>query len=98
VRSAGRLDYMIWFGPAHVLGIYPAVGASVNFYMPLGRFASFCHRVGLDECTGYDVGAEVGGGVRYRRFAIDAFAGFGGLPGLTIMAAMAFPLARPEGP
>jgi len=95
LRSGGRLDYLLWFDSAHVLGIYPAVGAALLFYWPVGHFATFCHRVGLEECSGYDVGSEVGGGIRFHDVAVDAFAGFGGLPVLSIMAAWSFPISRP---
>jgi hypothetical protein len=98
MRSSGRLDYMLWLDHAHTFGVYPAVGASVRFYVPVGRFASFCNRVHLDECSGYDVGGEIGGGVRYRWLALDAFAGSRGLPVVTVMAALSFPLVGPELP
>jgi hypothetical protein len=96
LKSGGHLDYMLWFDDAHVFGVYPAVGGSVRFYWPVGPFATFCHRVGLEECSGYDLGGEVGGGFRYRAFSVDAFVGFGGLPVLSIMAAMSFSLSTPE--
>jgi hypothetical protein len=95
-RSAFRLDYLFWLDSAHNFGVYPAVGAAVLFYLPVGDFAEFCHRVALDECSGYIFGAELGGGLRYRRFSLDAFAGFGGLPVLSIMAVLHFPLTGPE--
>ena len=66
------------------------------YYLPVGDFAEFCHRVHLAECSGYILGAELGGGVRYQRLSIDAFAGFGELPVLTIMAVLHFPLTGPE--
>jgi hypothetical protein len=98
LRSSGRLDYMLWFDRAHVFGVYPSAGVSVFIYTPVGRFAAFCHRVHLDECSGYMVGGEIGGGIRYRWAAVDAFLGLGGLPVVTIMAAASFPLASREGP
>lgn len=98
LRSSGRLDYLWWLDDAHVFGIYPAVGASVLFYMPVGPFASFCNRTGLDECWGYEVGTELGGGLRYRWLGLDAFAGFGELPVVTVMASVSFPLVEREQP
>ncbi len=97
LRSSGRLDYLVWFDDAHTVGIYPAIGASAYFYFPVGGFATFCRRVDLEECWGHEVGWELGGGFRYRRLGVDAFAGFGGLPAVTIMAGVMFPLSRPEG-
>jgi hypothetical protein len=97
IRSSGRLDYMLWFDRAHTFALYPAAGASVLFYVPVGRFAEFCNRVHLDECSGYTVGGEVGGGARYRWLSVDAFAGFRGLPVVAVMAALSFPLDQPEG-
>ena len=98
LRSSGRLDYLIWFDDAHVFGVYPAVGASALFYMPVGGFATFCNRTGLDECWGHEIGLEVGGGLRYKWFGVDGFLGFGGLPVVTLMAAASFPLTRPGAP
>jgi hypothetical protein len=92
VRSAARLDYLFWLDRSHHFGIYPAAAAAVIFYVPMGHFAEFCHRVDLEECSGFLLGGEMGGGLRYRMFAVDAVAGFGGLPTLTIMAALAFPV------
>jgi hypothetical protein len=97
LRSSGRLDYMWWLDDAHVFGIFPAVGASVLYYMPVGPFASFCDRTDLDECWGYEVGTELGGGIRYRQLGVDAFVGFGELPVVTIMASVSFPLVEREG-
>jgi hypothetical protein len=98
LRSSGRLDYIFWFDEAHTFGVSPAVGVSALFYMPVGGFARFCNRVGLDECWGHEVGLELGGGVRYKWFGLDAFIGFGGLPAVTVMAAASFPLTRPGDP
>lgn len=98
IRSAGRLDYMLWFDDAHTFGIFPAVGASVRFYLPVGRFASFCYRVHLAECSGYDAGTELGGGIRFRWASLDAMIGSHGLPVLTIMAAASFRLVDAEAP
>jgi hypothetical protein len=98
LRSSWRLDYLVWFDEAHTFGLYPAVGASALFYMPGGGFATFCNRVGLDECWGHEVGFEAGGGARYKWFAVDGFIGFDGLPAVTIMAAASFALTHPEAP
>lgn len=98
LTSSGRLDYLVWFDDARVFGAYPVLGASALFYMPGGRFAAFCNRVGLDECWGHEIGWEVGGGLRYRWFGLEALAGFTGLPALTVMAAASFPLTRPGDP
>jgi hypothetical protein len=97
LKSSGRLDYLIWFDRAKVFGIYPAVGASALFYIPVGGFARFCNRTGLYECYGKELGLEVGVGLRYRWLGADAFIGFGGLPVLTIMVGAWFPFAHPEG-
>ena len=96
LRSGGRLDYLLWFDDAHTFAIYPSVGAALQFYWPVGNFATFCHRVDLDECSGYHFGNELGGGVRYGNLAVDAFAGFGGLPVLSVMAAWSFAFTPPE--
>jgi hypothetical protein len=96
VRSSGRLDYMVWLDADHVFGIYPAVGASVLFYTPVGGFATFCHRVDLEGCSGHAFGGEIGGGIRYRSISVDAFVGFAELPVLTIMAAAWLPLSGGE--
>jgi len=97
LRSTGHLDYMLWFDDGHMFGVYPAIGASVLFYWPVGPFATFCERVNLDECSGYVFGGEIGGGLRYRMIGIDAFVGFAGLPVLSIMASVSFPVAKQEG-
>jgi hypothetical protein len=91
VRSAGRFDYLLWFDAAHTFGIYPILGASLRVYVPVGRFASFCRQVHLDECSGYDLGGELGGGVRYRALGVDAVVGFGGLPVVTILGGLSLP-------
>lgn len=96
LRSSGRLDYLIWFDRAHVFGIYPAIGAAAYFYVPVGGFGSFCRRTNLEECWGHETGLELGGGLRYKWLGVDAFAGFGGLPTVTIMAAATFSLAGRE--
>lgn len=96
VRSSGRLDYLFWLDDAHAFGIYPALGASVLFYAPVGPFADFCKRTSLDECWGYELGFEIGGGLRYGWFGADAFLGFDGLPIVTLMAFVSTPLTRPE--
>jgi hypothetical protein len=95
LRSSGRLDYMFWFDNQHIFGIYPTAGVSALFYGPVGGFASFCSRVGLDECWGHDAGWEAGGGIRYRWLGVDALVGFAGLPVLTVMVGAWFPLTHP---
>jgi hypothetical protein len=91
-RASLRLDYLVRIGGEQGFSIYPAVGGSVIFYMPVGHFASFCHRVDLNECWGYDFGLELGGGLGYHWFALDVIAGFAGIPVVTITATATFPL------
>lgn len=98
LRASLRLEYIFWF--MHDFGLYPLAGISFIGWLPVGHFATFCHRVDLEGCTGWDAGLEVGGGFRVWRLTFEAAVGVGGIgtdnaiPVLTITAGLHFPLWR----
>jgi hypothetical protein len=92
VRPSLRFDYMFRIGGPLGFAIYPALGGSVIYYAPVGHFASFCTRVDLDECWGFDYGLELGGGLGYHWFALEAMVGLHGLPVVTVTATATIPL------
>jgi hypothetical protein len=65
--------------------LYSVVSGSALLYMPIGKLAAFCSATGLN-CSGGEAGLEVGGGVEYNRIGIEATAGLGGLPAVTLLA------------
>lgn len=87
MRPSLRTSYTLWIGDEGGFGIMPAAGLTMLFYVPVGPFATWCNRVGLGQCHGWQFGYEVGGGVRYSFVRIDAMAGIGELPALTITVA-----------
>jgi hypothetical protein len=64
---------------------YSTVGGSALHYLPIGRLAGFCRATGL-SCSGADAGLELGGGIELDRVGVEATAGFGGIPAVTLVA------------
>jgi hypothetical protein len=64
---------------------YSTVGGSALHYFPIGRLAGFCRATGL-SCSGADAGLELGGGIELDRVGVEATAGFGGMPAVTLVA------------
>jgi hypothetical protein len=58
----------------------------------VGHYASWCNRYEVDACWGNDDGIELGGGLQYSWFGLEAMAGLGGLPVVTINATLTIPL------
>jgi hypothetical protein len=65
--------------------VYSLLSGSALLYLPIGRLAAFCDATGL-SCSGSEAGFEVGGGVEYDRIGLEATAGLGGLPAVTLLA------------
>jgi hypothetical protein len=93
LRASVRLSYVFWFFE-EMFGFYPLVGGSVVGYLPIGTFASFCGRVNLEGCSGWDAGLELGGGFHIWRFSLEAAAGLGGIPVVTTTLGFTVPLWR----
>ena len=92
VRPSLRLLYEWWLGGQRGLGIYPAAGASLMYFVPVGPFASWCNRYDVHACWGFESGYEFGGGLEYRWVGLEVMGGFSGLPALTIVGTATFPI------
>lgn len=93
IRESVRLQYLFWLYKK-AFGLYPIVGNSILGYVPVGPFASFCNRVELSGCGGWDVGFEIGGGIRIWNFSFETVVGVGGIPVVTILLGLHFPIWR----
>lgn len=89
------LDKPSW-APAGLRGeephIYPVIGASFLHHEPVGPFAEWCHRYDVAACSATEGGLELGGGIGYWLLGFEGIAGLGGLPVVTMMATVTFPL------
>ncbi len=92
LRTSARLDSVLWLGAERTVGLYPAVGASAYFLFPVGAFAEFCERTRLKGCGGTYFGFEIGGGLRLWQAFLEAVAGTGQLPAVTVTAGVTLPL------
>jgi hypothetical protein len=92
IRPSLRLSYEWWIGGKGGLGIYPAVGGSLMYYVPVGPFAAWCNRYDVQACWGHVSGWEAGGGVEYRWLGLEVIGGFRDLPALTIAGTATFTL------
>lgn len=84
MRPSVRAGYTFWIGDVGDFGIMPSAGITMQLYLPVGRFASWCDRVDLDACHGWQLGGELGGGVRMGWARLEAMAGIGEVPAVTI--------------
>jgi hypothetical protein len=91
VRLGIRLDSLLWFDRAHTVALYPVAGASAQVLVPVGHFAEFCARTGLEGCGGRFWGAELGGGLRVWRLFLEGVVGTGEFPIVTATMGMVFP-------
>ncbi|MFP6687062.1 MAG: hypothetical protein VB934_20230 [Polyangiaceae bacterium] len=92
LRPGLRLSYFFWFTDEGGFAIYPTVGGSLYYYLPVGHYATWCNRHEVDACWSNDNGFEVGGGVQYSWFGLEGMVGLGGLPVVTINATLTVPL------
>jgi hypothetical protein len=95
VRPGLRLFYSIWFDTARRWSLTPALGGSLMYFTPVGRFATFCHRYDVDACSGLVSGFELGASAGYSGFGLDAMFGFAELPVLTLAATFSLPVSLP---
>jgi hypothetical protein len=94
LRPSLRAIYRLYSDTNRELEIHPTLGASVVQWFPVGPYATWCDRFEVDACWARDSGAELGGGIAYRFLGLDAVAGFGSLPVVTITLMATFPMAE----
>lgn len=90
LRPSLRAGYTFWIGDERGFGITPAAGVTALFYVPVGPFATWCHRTGVAGCGGWALGYELGGAVRYDWVRLEAMAGLGDAPVVTVTLATDF--------
>ncbi len=94
LRPSVRAIYRLYSDTNRELELHPTLGYSLVQWIPVGPFADWCDRLEVDACYARDSGVELGGGIAYRFLGIDAVAGFGSLPVVTITLTATFPMAR----
>lgn len=92
IRTGLRAGFTFWIGGVRGVGLMPMVGADLSVALPVGDFARFCSRTQILGCDGVFLGYEIGAGVRYRWFRLEAMAGFADLPVFTTTFALDLPL------
>jgi hypothetical protein len=80
LRFNGRLK---WIFPLDQVDVYPIGGLSLYH-------VSVDHCVG--DCSGNNLGLDLGGGVRHERLSADLTLGFGDIPDLTLTVGYTFGL------
>ncbi len=99
LRGSARLtqELELWGGPRGVR-LYPALGWSLVYFVPVGHFGEWCDRYDVDACSGLVNGLELGGGLRVSWFGLEAIVGFAELPVVTLSATATFDLvgSRPR--
>ena len=94
LRPSLRAIYRLYSDTNRELELHPALGYSLVQWLPVGQFADWCDRLEVDACYARDSGVELGGGIAYRFLGLDAVAGFGSLPVVTITLTATFPMLR----
>ena len=94
LRPSVRAIYRLYSDTNRELELHPTLGYSLAQWIPVGRFAEWCNRLEVDACYARDTGVELGGGIAYRFLGLDAVAGFGSLPVVTITLTATFPLTK----
>jgi hypothetical protein len=94
LRPSVRAIYRLYSDTNRELEIHPTLGYSLMQWIPVGRFAKWCNELEVDACYARDTGVELGGGIAYRFLGLDAVAGFGSLPVVTITLTATFPLTK----
>jgi len=94
LRPSLRAIYRLYSDTNRELEIHPTLGYSLVQWLPVGHFAEWCDELEVDACYARDSGVELGGGLAYRFIGIDAVAGFGSLPVVTVTLMATFPIAR----
>jgi hypothetical protein len=94
LRPSVRAIYRLYSDTNRKLEIHPTLGYSLVQWIPVGRFAEWCDRLEVDACYARDSGVELGGGVAYRFLGLEAVAGFGSLPVVTITLTATFPITK----
>jgi hypothetical protein len=94
LRPSLRAIYRLYSDTNRELEIHPTLGYSLVQWFPVGHFAEWCDRLEVDACWARDSGVELGGGLAYRFLGIDAVAGFGSLPVVTVTLTATFPIAK----
>jgi hypothetical protein len=84
-RAAVRTGYTFWPSDGVPFGFGPVLGASGQYFFPVGSYARFCDRVDLDACRGFELGVEAGGSLRYDWVRATVLAGFIDMPAVTIV-------------
>jgi hypothetical protein len=97
LRGSLRLvyDFELWRG-RRGLRLYPALGWSLQYYTPVGHFATWCGRYDVDACYGFASGVELGGGLRWSWLGAEVIVGLSDLPVLTLALSATFDLAGPD--
>jgi hypothetical protein len=94
LRPSLRAIYRLYSDTNRELEIHPTLGVSLLQWIPVGPFASWCSDLEVDACWARDSGLELGGGVAYRFIGLEAVAGFGSLPVVTVTLVATFPMAK----
>ena len=94
LRPSLRAIYHLYSDTNRELELHPTLGYSLVQWLPVGRFAEWCSRLEVDACYARDGGLELGGGIAYRFIGLDAVAGFGTLPIVTITLMATFPITK----
>jgi hypothetical protein len=92
VRFGARTRLTLFLGAHQEYGLTLLGGFAGVRSFPLGRFASFCRRVDLNECFSTDTGAELGGGFEYWDLSLLVAAGFGTLPDVVVTLGWSYPV------
>jgi hypothetical protein len=93
LRPSVRAIYRLYSDTNRELELHPTLGYSFVQWLPVGDFADWCSRLEVDACYASDGGVELGGGIAYRFLGLEAVAGFGSLPVVTITLTATFPIA-----
>jgi hypothetical protein len=94
VRFGGRARLTLFLGAHDEYGLTAFVGYAGLRTFPLGRMATFCNRVDLNECWDTVTGTEIGVGFEYWDFAFNAAIGLGPLPDVVLTLGYSYP-AKP---
>jgi len=94
LRPSLRVIYRLYSDTNRELELHPTLGWSLVQWFPVGHFSTWCERLEVDACWARDSGVELGGGMAYRFLGLDAVAGFGSLPSVTITLMATFPLGK----
>jgi hypothetical protein len=94
LRPSVRAIYRLYSDTNRELELHPTLGYSLVQWIPVGHFAEWCSELEVDACYARDTGVELGGGIAYRFLGLDAVAGFGSLPVVTITLTATFPLTK----